>query len=137
MAAEQFSGYPMSGSAGYRTVSVGRVNRRRDMRAPVPHVKIRVGDRTIEANDWSLGGFVIPAFIEGAWRGDDVDVELGVPNGAGDEWFRISVQVVRNDPIAQRFAARFNGLSEAAFDALEASLFRTQSPLRASSHIER
>lgn len=137
MAAQQFSGFTMSGSAGYRTVSVGRANRRRDMRATSSHLKVKVRDRTVEANDWSLGGFALPDYIDGIWRGDDVDVEIGLPNDAGDEWFLLSVEVVRNDPIARRFTARFNGLTDAAFDALQASLFRSHSAHRRSRQIDR
>ncbi len=57
-------------ASGYRTVSIAKANRRRDQRANGRCLRVVVGGESYETVDWSLGGFLLPAYLDGAAEGD-------------------------------------------------------------------
>jgi hypothetical protein len=98
-------------------------HRRKDMRVPLPVVALLIEGRIHRTIDWSLGGFLIADYRGPLKPGSAIAIR-GVGRKPSELIpVHIRARVVRLER-GGRLAAQFQGLSEAAFEALQSLLLR-------------
>jgi hypothetical protein len=102
-------------------VSFDRHEMRRDRRYPMPQLHLMIEGAEYLVTNWSLGGFLI------AGVGAALEVGLvvtGTMRFADTKWAPFRAEVVRFEAETGLLAARFQELSDSAFDLLDRALVR-------------
>src|SRR5689334_6385392 len=106
-------------------ISFNRREMRRDRRYPLPQLTLAIDGAEYVATNWSLGGFLLPAGTMQPEIGAVLRGTMRFRDGKAAEFLAEIVRIEGDPPL---IGARFQELSDSAFDLLDRALGRRMKP---------